>query len=544
MRHPLAGSRPDASMLIDPDGLRARYRVEHPDARLPAQRVAFGTSGHRGSAARTSFNDDHIAAIAQAIAEHRAAAGVRGPLILGMDSHALSAPAHQTALEVLVGNGVDVVRAAGDALTATPVVSHAILAANRGGRPRADGVVVTPSHNPPEDGGIKYNPPSGGPADETITRAIEQRANQLLLDGLAGVRRATPEAARRGSRTADLVAAYVDDLAAVVDLPAIRAAGVRLGVDPLGGAGLPVWQAIGERLGLAVTVVNPVIDPTFGFMAVDHDGKIRMDCSSPDAMTPLVALREQFDLAIGNDPDADRHGVVTRSSGLMRPNHYLAVAIQHLFGRRSWPRAAIGKTLVSSAMIDRVAAALGRRLVEVPVGFKWFVAGLADGSLGFGGEESAGAAFLRHDGTPWSTDKDGVTMGLLAAEILATTGKDPGEHYRALEAVHGSPRYTRIDVPAGHADRQVLKALSPSAVPGDRLAGDLIEAKLTRAPGNDAPIGGLKVTTRSGWFAARPSGTEDIYKIYAESFVDDDHLARLVEDAQAIVGGALAAARG
>jgi len=539
--HPLAGKPPDPAMLIDVARLRAQYHELAPDPSRPEQRVAFGTSGHRGSAARRSFNEVHVAAVVQAICEHRAGAGVTGPLILGMDSHALSSPAHQTALEVLVGNGVEVHRAAGDQLTPTPVVSHAILTANRGRLARlADGVVITPSHNPPEDGGIKYNPPSGGPADETITRAIEERANQLLAAGLAGVRRASPAEAEAGSVARDLVGPYVDDLAAALDVDAIRASGVRIGVDPLGGAGLPCWTAIADRLGLAVTVVNPVLDPTFGFMAVDHDGKLRMDCSSPWAMTPLVALREQFDVAVGNDPDADRHGVVTRSAGLMPPNHYLAVAVAHLFTTRSWPGAGIGKTLVSSVIIDRVAAELGRPLVEVPVGFKWFVAGLLDGSLGFGGEESAGASFLRRDGSPWTTDKDGVLLALLAAEILARTGKDPGEHYRELEARHGASSYRRIDVPATPADKALLKKLSPDAVPGDTLAGERIEAKLTAAPGNGAPIGGLKVTTRSGWFAARPSGTEDIYKIYAESLLGEDHLARLIDDARATVAAALA----
>jgi phosphoglucomutase len=539
MAHPLAGKPPDPSMLIDGERLRAQYLEDRPDPAVPEQRVAFGTSGHRGSAARLSFNEAHVLAIAQAVCDHRAAHGVDGPLVLGMDSHALSPLAHATALEVLVGNGVEVHRAAGDEVTATPVVSHAILVANRGGGPPADGVVITPSHNPPEDGGIKYNPPRGGPADETITTWIEERANALLAGGLAGVRRVPLAAALAGSRERDLIGPYVDDLAAVVDVEAIRAARVRIGVDPLGGAGLPVWIAIGERLGLEVTVVNPRLDPTFGFMAVDHDGKLRMDCSSPHAMAPLVALRDQFDVAIGNDPDADRHGIVTRSAGLMQPNHYLAVAIRHLFGTRAWPGAAVGKTLVSSSMIDRVVAALGRTLVEVPVGFKWFVAGLADGSLGFGGEESAGASFLRRDRTAWSTDKDGVILGLLAAEILATTGKDPGEHYRELEAAFGSPRYARIDVASTPAEKAVLKKLSPAAVPGDSLAGETIEAKLTAAPGNGAPIGGLKITTRNGWFAARPSGTEDIYKIYAESFLGDDHLARLLDDARAIVTATL-----
>jgi phosphoglucomutase len=541
--HPLAGKQPDASMLIDVDRLRARYHDLQPDPDRPEERVAFGTSGHRGSAARGSFNEAHVLAIVQAVCEHRAGAGITGPLFIGMDSHALSPLAHASALEVLVGNGVEVHRAAGDALTPTPLISHAILTANReaGGARQADGLVITPSHNPPEDGGIKYNPPSGGPADDTITRRIEERANELLRGGLAGVRRASAAQVAAGARARDLIGPYVDDLPAALDIEAIRGAGVRIGVDPLGGSSLPVWQAIAERLGLEITVVNPRLDPTFAFMAVDHDGKLRMDCSSPHAMTPLVALRDRFDVAIGNDPDADRHGIVTRSAGLLNPNHYLAVAIGHLFTTRSWPGAAIGKTLVSSQMIDRVAAALGRRLVEVPVGFKWFVAGLADGSLGFGGEESAGASFLRRDRAPWSTDKDGILLGLLAAEIIAHTGKDPGEHYKALEAIHGSPRYRRIDVPASPADKALLVELSPGAVPGDELAGERITHKLTAAPGNGAPIGGLKVVTENGWFAARPSGTEDIYKIYAESFRGEDHLTRLIDDARATVAATLRA---
>jgi phosphoglucomutase len=540
MAHPLAGRSPDPSMLIDVDRLRAQYYQDSPDVDRPEERVAFGTSGHRGSAARRSFNEGHILAVAQAVCDYRAREGIAGPLFLGMDSHALSPPAHATTLEVLVANGVDVHRAEGDQVTPTPVISHAILSANRaaGGR-LADGIVVTPSHNPPEDGGIKYNPPHGGPADDTATRWIEDRANALLRAGLGEVRRVSAEKAAAGSTARDFIAPYVDDLTAVLDIDAIRASGVRIGVDPLGGASLPYWGAIGERLGLAITVVNPRLDPTFAFMAVDHDGKLRMDCSSPYAMTPLVALREQFDIAVGNDPDADRHGIVTRSSGLMQPNHYLAVAIGHLFTTRDWPGAAVGKTLVSSLMIDRVTAALGRRLFEVPVGFKWFVSGLGDGSLGFGGEESAGASFLRRDRTPWSTDKDGIILGLLAAEILARTGKDPGEHYRALEAQHGSSHYTRVDVAATPAEKALLKKLSPDAVPGDTLAGEPIEAKLTSAPGNGAAIGGLKVATRNGWFAARPSGTEDIYKIYAESFLSAEHLTLLLDDARAIVSATL-----
>ena len=539
--HPLAGKSPDPSMLIDVDRLRAQYAAERPDPARAEERVAFGTSGHRGSAARRSFNEAHVVAVVQAVCEHRAGQGITGPLLVGMDSHALSAPAHASALEVLVGNGVTVHRAPPGQVTPTPVISHAILAGNRAGGAACDGLVITPSHNPPEDGGIKYNPPNGGPADETITGWVERRANQLLVDGLAGVKRVPLARAEAAAEVRDFIGAYVDDLGAAVDIDAIRAAGVRIGVDPLGGAGLPVWQAIAERLGLAVTVVNPSLDPTFAFMAVDHDGKLRMDCSSPYAMTPLVAMRDRFDLAVGNDPDADRHGIVTPSTGLMQPNHYLAVAIEYLFGSRAWPGAAVGKTVVSSGMIDRVVAELGRRLVEVPVGFKWFVAGLADGSLGFGGEESAGASFLRRSGGAWSTDYDGILLGLLAADILARTGKDPGEHYRALEARHGSPRYARVDAPATPAEKALLKKLQPEAVRADTLAGEPIEARLTSAPGNGAAIGGLKVTTKNGWFAARPSGTEDIYKIYAESFLGEDHLARLLDDARDVVSATLRA---
>jgi phosphoglucomutase len=537
--HPLAGRPPDPSMLIDVDRLRAAYFDARPDVDRPEERVAFGTSGHRGSAARRSFNEWHVLAVAQAICDHRAREGTSGPLFLGMDSHALSPLAHASALEVLVANGVEVRRAAGDQITPTPVVSHAILTANRAGSRRADGVVVTPSHNPPEDGGIKYNPPHGGPADDTVTRWIEDRANALLRGGLAEVRRAPEARARAGSQEHDFIGPYLADLASALDIDAIRAARVRIGADPLGGASLPCWAAMADRLGLDVTVVNPRLDPTFRFIAVDHDGALRMDCSSPYAMAPLVALREQFDVAIGNDPDADRHGIVTRSAGLLQPNHYLAAAIRYLFTTRSWPGAAIGKTLVSSILIDRVAADLGRRLVEVPVGFKWFVAGLADGTLGFGGEESAGASFLRKDGRAWTTDKDGILLGLLAAEILARTGRDPGEHYQELTAQHGSPRYRRIDVAATPAEKALLKKLSPGAVPGETLAGDPITDKLTAAPGNGAPIGGLKVVTDNGWFAARPSGTENVYKVYAESLLGEDHLARLVDEAQAIVAGAL-----
>jgi phosphoglucomutase len=528
---------PPGPALIDVGQLRQRYHDDRPDMAVPEQRVAFGTSGHRGSAARQSFNEAHILAIVQAVCEHRAGAGVDGPLLLGMDTHALSAPAHVTALEVLVGNGVDV-RHAGDVPSATPVISHAIRAHNHGrSGGLADGIIITPSHNPPDDGGIKYNPPSGGPADDVTTRWIETRANQLLVDGLVGVRRVAVSEALARARRADFIGPYVDDLLSIVDLEAIRAAGLRIGADPLGGAALPVYQILAER-GLGLTVVNPVLDPTFSFMPPDHDGKIRMDCSSPAAMANLIALRGDYDLAFGNDTDADRHGIVTKA-GLLNPNHYLAAAIRYLFSTRAWPGAAVGKTLVSSSIIDRVTASLGRALVEVPVGFKWFVSGLEAGTLGFGGEESAGASFLRRDGRAWTTDKDGILLCLLAAEMLATTGKDPGVHYGEIERDFGSPRYVRKDVASTPAEKALLKKLSPAQVTSATLAGEPIEARLTRAPGNGAEIGGLKVTTKNGWFAARPSGTEDLYKIYAESFLGEEHLGRIVDDAREIVRLAL-----
>jgi phosphoglucomutase len=492
--------------------------------------VAFGTSGHRGSAARRSLNEAHILAVTQAVCELRQ---VAGPLYLGMDTHALSPQAHETALEVLVAHGVEVRRAAGDLPTPTPVVSHAILT-HKG---PADGLIITPSHNPPEDGGIKYNPSNGGPADTELTKRIEDRANQLLGD-LASIKRVPIARARQGSLEHDFVSPYVADLPNVIDVEAIRRAGVKIGVDPLGGSNLPLWGPVAERLGLDVTVVNPNLDLTFGFMPLDHDGKIRMDCSSPFAMAGLVRLKDRFAIAFGNDADSDRHGIVTPTAGLMNPNHYLAVAIQHLFRTRDWGNAAIGKTLVSSGMIDRVAASLGRPVVEVPVGFKWFVAGLGDGSLGFGGEESAGASFLRRDRRVWTTDKDGVILGLLAAEILAVSGKDPGQHYAELEARFGRASYVRIDAPATPAQKAALRKLSPDAVTQTTLGGEPITAKLTRAPGNGAEIGGLKVVTANGWFAARPSGTEDVYKIYAESFRDEAHLARIVDEAKAIVSAA------
>jgi phosphoglucomutase len=525
--------------LIDVDRLRARYYEETPDPAVPGERVAFGTSGHRGSAERRSFNEAHILAVAQAVCEYRRGQGTDGPLFLGMDTHALSPPAQRTVIEVLAANGVEVRYAPGDAATPTPVISHAILGA--GGR--ADGIVVSPSHNPPEDGGIKYNPPSGGPAETAATTWIEDRANELLAGRNAGVKRMPYERAVTASnvRTRDFVRPYVDDLASVIDMEAIAGAKVKIGADPMGGASVGYWGPIGERYALALTVVNPKVDPTFSFVPPDHDGKIRMDCSSPHAMAKLVALRDRYDIACGNDTDADRHGIVTRAAGLMNPNHYLVVAVHHLFSRRSgWAAsAAIGKTLVTTSLMDRVAKALGRRLVEVPVGFKWFVDGLLSGELGFGGEESAGASFLRKDGKPWTTDKDGILLCLLAAEILAVTGRDPGDHYRELTGEHGAPVYVRLDVPATPAEKAKLKKLSPDLVTAAELAGEPIQARLTRAPGNDRELGGLKVVAKNGWFAARPSGTEDIYKIYAESFRDEAHLAELVKDAKGIVARAL-----
>jgi phosphoglucomutase len=543
MPHPLAGQPAPRDLLVDVPDLLRRYREEVPDPSDPAQRVAFGTSGHRGSSLRRSFNEAHILAVAQATAEYRASKGIDGPLFLGADTHALSGPAEETALTVLAANGVAVVRSAGGAPVPTPVISHAILGHNRGrDRGLADGVVVTPSHNPPEDGGIKYNPPDGGPADTDVTGWIERRANELLAGGNRGVRRLGTDAARRapGVTERDYATPYVRDLAAALDLEVLRGAGLRLGADPLGGSNAAYWEVVERELRIPVTVVNPVVDPTFGFMPLDHDGRIRMDCSSPFAMANLVKLKDRFDLAFGNDADSDRHGIVTPSAGLLNPNHYLAVAIDYLFRHRpGWPAAAgVGKTLVSSALIDRVAARLGRRLVEVPVGFKWFVPGLLSGDLGFGGEESAGASFLRRDGGPWTTDKDGIVMDLLAAEMRARTGRDPGELYRALTAALGAPVYARVDAPATPAEKAALKKLSPAAITAATLAGDPITGTLTRAPGNGADIGGLKVTTANGWFAARPSGTEDVYKIYAESFVDEAHLRRLIEEAQALVRAA------
>ncbi len=545
MAHPLAGQPAPQSSLTDIPALLAAYR-NAPDVNDPTQRVAFGTSGHRGSALNGSFNEAHILAISQAVAEYRQREGIAGPLFLGKDTHALSAPAQQTALEVLAANGVHTHLQADDGYTPTPVISRAILVHNANpAAARADGVVITPSHNPPRDGGIKYNPPHGGPADTDVTGWIEQRANALMADGNRGVKRLPYEQALAAATTkvVDLMTPYIADLGAVIDMEAIRRANLRIGVDPLGGAAVAYWRPIAEHYGLNIDVVNPRVDPAFGFMTLDHDGKIRMDCSSPYAMASLVALKDRFDIAWGNDADVDRHGIVTPSVGLLNPNHYLAVAIHYLLGRRpQWPTgAAVGKTLVSSGLIDRVVNELGRRLLEVPVGFKWFAPGLFDGSVCFGGEESAGASFLRRDGSVWSTDKDGIILGLLAAEITAVTGKDPGRHYQDLAARHGTPYYVRIDAPASPAQKAAFKQLTGERVTAAELAGEAIVARMTRAPGNDAPIGGLKVATANGWFAARPSGTEDIYKLYAESFKSPEHLQQIVAEAREIVTAALAA---
>ncbi len=545
--HPGAGKPVPPELLIDVPRLLAAYSDLRPDPEDPAQRVSFGTSGHRGSSLLRSFNEDHILAVCQAIAEYRKSRGTTGPLFLGMDTHALSGPAHITALEVLAANGVELRVAATTPYTPTPVVSFAILTHNRGRREGlADGVVITPSHNPPDDGGIKYNPPSGGPADTAATSVIEERANQILAGGLKEVKRISPAAARKASTTReyDYVTPYVAGLASVVRMEEIAASGLSIGVDPMGGSGIEFWDPIAGRYGLNLTVVNRKIDPAFSFMTLDGDGKIRMDCSSPHAMASLIGLKDDFDIAFGNDTDYDRHGIVTRSGGLMNPNHYLAVAVDYLFrDRDAWPEGVrVGKTLVSSSMIDRVAARLGKELCEVPVGFKWFVEGLLDGSLGFGGEESAGASFLRRDGTVWTTDKDGFILDLLAAEITARTGKDPAERYRELEAEFGRPLYRRVDAPATPERKAALKNLSPEMVEAEELAGEKITARLTRAPGNGGEIGGLKVVSENGWFAARPSGTENIYKIYAESFRDRDHLEAILAEAREIVEGAFARA--
>jgi phosphoglucomutase len=541
---PFAGKPAPKAMLIDLVRLEHEYYACRPDVNDPNQLVSFGTSGHRGSSLHGSFTEAHILAITQAICDYRRAQGTGGPLYMGKDTHALSGPAQCTALEVLAANGVETIIQQDDGVTPTPVISRAILVYNRGRvQHLADGIVVTPSHNPPQDGGFKYNPPNGGPADTEVTRWVEQRANELLRGGNTGVRRVSFEVAIKAASThqEDFVLPYVQDLRHIVDMEAIRASGISLGVDPLGGAARPYWEPINAVYHLDIAVVNPTIDPTFAFMTVDHDGEIRMDCSSPYAMARLVGLKDRYRVAFANDPDSDRHGIVTPGAGLMNPNHYLAVAIRYLLTHRPrWPaHAVVGKTLVSSSMIDRVVRQLGRRLCEVPVGFKWFVPGLFDGSCCFGGEESAGASFLRQDGTVWTTDKDGPIMDLLAAEITARTGKDPGEHYRELTAEFGTPYYTRIDAPATPEQKARLAKLSPEAVGASTLAGEPITAKLTRAPGDNAPIGGLKVIAASGWFAARPSGTEHIYKIYAESFKDQAHLDAIVSEAQEIVNNAL-----
>ena len=538
--HELAGKPAPKSNLANIPRLVSAYYTHHPDVSDPAQQVSFGTSGHRGSSLKQSFNEDHILATSQAICEHRSSQGITGPLFMGMDTHALSEAALGTALEVFAASGVTVRIQKGRGYTPTPVISHAILTYNQRRQDGfADGVVITPSHNPPEDGGFKYNPPSGGPADTDTTQIIQDRANEILKNGVRSVKRLRFERALKADTTHeyDFIGPYVKDLANIIDMEAVAEAGLKIGADPLGGSSIDFWEPIAEAYGLSIEVVNPNVDPTFSFMTLDKDGKIRMDCSSPYAMAGLIQLKDRFDIAFGNDPDSDRHGIVTPSGGLMNPNHYLSVAIWYLFKHRSDWKAdvAIGKTLVSSSMIDRVAAQLGRKLAEVPVGFKWFVDGLIDGSYGFGGEESAGASFLRKDGKVWTTDKDGIVLDLLACEILAKTGKDPAEIYKELEHQHGTAVYERIDAPATSEQKALLKKLSPEQVTAKELAGEPITAKLTRAPGNDAPIGGLKVVTENGWFAARPSGTEEIYKLYAESFKGREHLQRIQQEAQGIV---------
>jgi phosphoglucomutase len=542
MTDPRAGQPAQPSDLIDVAALVTAYYTVEPDPAEAAQQVVFGTSGHRGSSFDAAFNEAHILATTQAICEYRAEQGFDGPLFIGRDTHGLSEPAWATALEVLAANDVTVLVDAADRYTPTPAVSHAILAANRGKTSGlADGIVVTPSHNPPRDGGFKYNPPHGGPADTDATGVIAARANELLRAGLSGVRRVPLDQARKAAAPYDFLGAYVDDLPNAVDIAAIRAAGVRIGADPLGGASVDYWGAIAERHGLDLTVVNPLVDATWRFMTLDWDGKIRMDCSSPSAMASLVRRKDEFQIATGNDADADRHGIVTPDGGLMNPNHFLAVAIAYLLSHRpGWARdTAVGKTLVSSSLIDRVVADLGRRLIEVPVGFKWFVPGLLDGSVGFGGEESAGASFLRRDGGVWTTDKDGILLALLASEIQAVTGRSPSALHRQLTDHFGDSAYARIDAPANREQKAALGKLSPDDVTATELAGEPITAKLTRAPGNDAAIGGLKVTTENAWFAARPSGTEDVYKIYAESFQGPEHLAQVQEEARAVVTAAL-----
>jgi len=544
MLSPLAGKPAPAELLIDVAALERDFYAKFPNLDDPNQLVSFGTSGHRGTSLNGSFTEAHILAITQAICEYRASQGIDGPLFMGMDTHALSAAAQRVALEVLAAHGIETIIQPNGGFTPTPVISRAILVYNQGrATGLADGIVITPSHNPPSDGGFKYNPPNGGPADTDITDAVQKRANELLKSHNAGVKRVAYEQAIRASTThqKDYVYDYVRDLANVIDIAAIKAAGLRIGVDPLGGAAVHYWAPVVDVYGLDLTVVNPAVDPRFAFMTVDHDGKIRMDCSSPYAMASLVKLKDKFDIAFGNDPDSDRHGIVTPSAGLMNPNHFLCVAIRYLLTHREqWKQSLkIGKTLVSSGLIDRVGASLKHEVYEVPVGFKWFAPGLFDGTVAFGGEESAGASFLRRDGTVWTTDKDGPIMGLLAAEITAVTGKDPGEHYRAITAQFGESYYTRIDAPATPEQKSKLKKLSPKDVTASELAGEPVAAKMTEAPGNGASIGGLKVTTKDGWFAARPSGTENIYKLYAESFLGQDHLNRLVAEAQGLVGRSL-----
>jgi phosphoglucomutase len=543
--HPLAGQPAPRDLLIDVGALRAAYYAVAPDVADRGQRVSFGTSGHRGSSLRSTFNESHVLAITQAICDYRKGQRISGPLYIGKDTHALSEPAFMTALEVLAANRVETMIDTTAGCTPTPAISHAILAHNGGRTTRvADGIVITPSHNPPEDGGFKYNPPTGGPADTDVTRWVEERANRLLSSGLRTVCRVAYEKACRAATTHpyDFVGTYVSDLGSVVDMEAIRCAKLKIGIDPLGGASLPFWAPIADRYGFDVTVVNTTTDPTFRFMPLDWDGKIRMDCSSPHAMATLIALRDRYDIAFGNDPDSDRHGIVTRRAGLMNPNHYLAAAISYLFTHRpEWrPETAVGKTAVSSSIIDRVAAKLRRPLVEVPVGFKWFVPGLLDGSLGVGGEESAGASFLRRDGSVWTTDKDGIILDLLAAELMARTGRDAFELYTDLTRHLGAPVYARIDAPATAPEKEALLHLSPGDVSASHLAGDAIEARLTTAPGNGAALGGLKVVTAHGWFAARPSGTEAVYKLYAESFRGTDHLRRIQEEAQTLISRAFA----
>jgi phosphoglucomutase len=539
-RHPLAGKPAPRSMLTNIQRLVTAYYVMQPDAREALQRVAFGTSGHRGSSLRSTFNESHVLGIVQAVCDYRRAHHIDGPLFLGMDTHALSEPSHVTAMEVLAGNEVDVMVHKNLNVTPTPVISHAILVHNRGRETAlSDGMVISPSHNPPDDGGLKYNPPHGGPADTRTTRWIEDRANAILQSGLKEVQRIPYERAIRTGRIHhyDYITPYVEDLKNVIDIEIIQSSGVRIGVDPMGGSALPFWEQIAQTYGLDMDVVNRVVDPTFGFMTVDHDGKIRMDCSSPDAMAGLIGLKDKYDIAFANDPDGDRHGIVTPSAGLLNPNHYLSVAIWYLFHNRpEWKmQVGIGKTLVTSSMIDRIAYHMGRGLSEVPVGFKWFVDGLTSGALGFAGEESAGASFLRKDGTVWTSDKDGLILNLLAAEITARTGRDPGQQYQHFGEMFGHPIYERIDIAATPAQKEVLGKVSPKDITGSTLAGETIVAKLTEAPGNNAPLGGIKVVTQNGWFAVRPSGTEDVHKIYAESFKGKAHLARIQEEARAII---------